>query len=98
MPGMLQVTSPLPNQSNNGPMPSLSSAMNPSSDTAARFMIVLVMVSSFRLRASRSIHGLSPCDRFAAEIVYASAEHRLLRDRAPWPEWYHDGVEFPNAL
>jgi hypothetical protein len=41
-PGKLQATSPLPNQSNSGPTPSLSSAMNPSSETTAP-MIVLPM-------------------------------------------------------
>ena len=46
LPGKLQVTSPLPNQSNIGPTPSLSSAMNPSRDTTAP-MIVLPMMSPF---------------------------------------------------
>src|SRR3954471_4274035 len=49
MPGLLQVTSPLSNQSNSGSMPSLSSAMKPSSDTAATFMIVLPMVAFFHI-------------------------------------------------
>jgi hypothetical protein len=35
VPGKLQVTSPLPYQSNSGPTPSWSSAMNPSRETTA---------------------------------------------------------------
>src|SRR5215212_11374771 len=49
-PGKDQVTSPLPYQSNSGPTPSSSSAMNPSRDTTAP-MTVLAMISSFRLRS-----------------------------------------------
>jgi hypothetical protein len=44
-PGKLQVTSPLPYQSNSGPTSSFSSAMNPSRETAAP-VIVLPMISS----------------------------------------------------
>jgi hypothetical protein len=43
LPGKLQPTSPLPSQSKSGPTSSLSSAMNPSKDTAATPMIVLPM-------------------------------------------------------
>jgi hypothetical protein len=47
-PGKLQVTSPLPYQSNSGPTRSLSSVMNPSRETAAP-MIVLPMIPALRL-------------------------------------------------
>ena len=48
LPGKLQPTSPLPSQSKRGPTSSLSSAMNPSRDTAATPMIVLPVILSFR--------------------------------------------------
>ncbi len=41
LPGKLQLTSPPPSQSNSGPTSSLSSAMNPSRETAAAPMIVV---------------------------------------------------------
>src|SRR2546423_8992965 len=47
LPGKLQLTSPLPSQSNSGPTPSLSSAMYPSRETAATPMIVLPIVRAF---------------------------------------------------
>ena len=50
LPGKLQLTSPL-SQSKSGPTSSLSSAMNPSSETAAAPMIVFPMIPSFRVRA-----------------------------------------------
>jgi hypothetical protein len=65
-PGKLQATSPLPSQSNSGPTPSLSSAMNPSRETTAP-MIVLPTVSSLPLRSAttiqrlRSRRGSIPC-------------------------------------
>jgi hypothetical protein len=49
LPGKLQLTSPVPSQSNNGPTSSLSSAMNPSSETAAAPMIVLPISAPFVL-------------------------------------------------
>src|ERR671930_1476043 len=49
LPGKLQLTSPL-SQSKSGPTSSLSSAMNPSSETAAAPMIVLPMIPSLRVR------------------------------------------------
>jgi hypothetical protein len=49
LPGKLQVTSPLPYQSNSGPTSSLSSAMNPSRETTAP-MIVLPMIYASSLR------------------------------------------------
>ena len=39
-PGKRQATSPLPSQSNSGPTPSLSSAMNPSRETIAPMMVL----------------------------------------------------------
>src|SRR6266542_1788059 len=47
LPGKVQLTSPVPSQSKSGPTPSLSSAMNPSRETAATPMIVLPMIPPF---------------------------------------------------
>src|SRR6266540_3008101 len=46
-PGNVHVASPRPSQSKSGPTSSLSSAMNPSRETAATPMIVLPMISPF---------------------------------------------------
>jgi hypothetical protein len=68
LPGKLQLTSPLPSQSKRGPTPSLSSAMNPSRETAATPMIVLPMILSFR---SVIVHHY----RFDPERPSESANH-----------------------
>src|SRR5918996_1320824 len=47
LPGKVQLTSPVPSQSKSGPTSSLSSAMNPSRETAATPMIVLPMIPPF---------------------------------------------------
>src|ERR671936_2329501 len=55
LPGKLQPASPLPSQSKSGPTSSLSSAMNPSRETAATPMIVLPMTPPFAASASDAV-------------------------------------------
>src|SRR5919197_5431125 len=79
LPGKLQPTSPLPSQSKSGATSSLSSAMNPSKDTAATPMIVLPM---FVLSSFCSCSRSAPFDFVVASEWWADRQQlgdRLLR-------------------
>ena len=79
LPGKVQLASPLPSQSKSGPTSSLSSAMNPSRETAATPMIVLPMIQSFRFPDS-VLHAVAHMGHttlcLQSEAGWAFAIHR----------------------
>src|SRR6184192_1584995 len=91
LPGKLQLASPPSSQSKSGPTSSLSSAMNPSRETAATPMIVLPMIPSFRFSRISALNAVvdvgditlpleDPC---ALQLDLLGWQERVLNLKAP---------------